>query len=67
MADIGKGNVDKTRMIKERNAQSQKMLSIAKETHTVRTGMEFTHVLLMHKQCPSDDCQELKHLEGATG
>ena len=43
------------------------MLNIAKERHAVRTAMDLSKLLLMHKQCLSDARQELKNLKRAEG
>ena len=67
LAGIGKGNVDRTTIMKERNAQNQKILNISKERHAVRTEMDLSKRLLMHKQCLSDACQELKTLKRTEG
>ena len=65
LVEMGKGNVDRSTVMKERNAHYQKMLNIAKETHAVRIEMDLSKLLLMHKQCLSDACQELKSLKRA--
>ena len=57
LAEIGKGNVERTTIMKERNAQKQKMLNIAKERHAVRTAMALSKLLLIYKQCLSNACQ----------
>ena len=62
MAEIGKGNVERTTIMKERNAQSEKMLNIATVRHAVRTEMDLSKLLLMHKKSLSDACQDLKIL-----
>ena len=40
VAEIGKGNVERTTIMKERNAQSENMLNIATVRHAVRTEMD---------------------------
>ena len=67
VAEIGKGNVERTTIMKERNAQSEKMLNIAAVRHAVRTEMDLSKLLLMHKKSLSDACQELKTLQGTEG
>ena len=67
LAEMGKGNVDRTAIMKERNAQNQEMLNIEKEKHAVRTKMDLSKLLLVHKQCLSDACQELKTLKRTEG
>ena len=63
LAEMGKGNVDRTAIMKERNAQNQEMFNIEKEKHAVRKEMDLSKLLLVHKQCLSDACQELKTLK----
>ena len=67
LAETGKVNVNRTTIMKERNAQNQKMLDIAKEGHAVRTEMDLSKLLLMHNQCLSDACQEFKTLKRTEG
>ena len=62
VADIQKGNVERTTILKERNAQSEMMLNIATVRHAVRTVMDLSKLFLMHKKSLSDTCQELKTL-----
>ena len=44
VAEIGKGNVERTTIMKERNAQSEKMLNIATVRQAVRTEMDLSQV-----------------------
>ena len=67
VADIQKGNVERTTILKERNAQSEKMLNIATVRHDVRTEMDLSKLLIMHKKSLSEACQELKTLQGTEG
>ena len=67
VAKIRKGNFDRTTIMKERNAQNEKMPNISKERHAKRTDTDFSKVLLLHKQCLSDACQELKSLKRTEG
>ena len=67
VAEIGKGNVERTTIMKERNAQSEKMLNIATVRHDVRTEMDLSKLLIMHKKSLSEACQELKTLQGTEG
>ena len=67
VAEIGKGNVERTTIMKERNAQSETMLIIATVKHAVRTEMDLSKSLHMHKKSLSDACQELKTLQGTEG
>ena len=67
VAEIGKGNVERTTIMKERNAQSETMLNIATVRHAVRTEMKLSKLLLMHKKSWSDVYQELKTLQGIEG
>ena len=67
VADIQKGNVERTTILKERNAQSEMMLNIATVRHAVRTEMDLSKLLCMHKKSLSDACLELKTLQGTEG
>jgi hypothetical protein len=67
LAEIGKGNVERTTIMKERNAQSDKMLNIATVRHAVRTEMDLSKSLHMHKKSLSDAGQELKTLQRTEG
>ena len=67
VAEIGKGNVERITIMKERNAQSEKMLNIAAVRHAVRTEMDLSKLLLMHKKSWSNVYQELKTLQGTEG
>ena len=67
VTEIGKGNVERTTIMKERNAQSETMLNIATVRHAVRTEMKLSKLLLMHKKSWSDVYQELKTLQGIEG
>jgi hypothetical protein len=60
VAKIGKGNVGRTTIMKERNTQSETMLNIAAVRHAIRTEMDLSKLLLMYKKSLSDACQELK-------
>ena len=51
------------KIMKEWNEQSEKILNIARERRAVRTEMNFSKVLLIHKQSQSRDCQELLVLQ----
>ena len=44
VAEIGKGNVERTTIMKERNAQSEKMLNIATVRQAVRTEIDLSQV-----------------------
>ena len=50
----------RTSIMKDRNAQSEKMLNIAAVRHAVRTEMDLSKLLLMHRKNLSDAWQELK-------
>ena len=67
LVEMGKGNFDSTTIMRARNAQNQKMLNIAKGRHSVRTEMELSNLLLMHKQCLTDAHQYLKTLKRTEG
>ena len=67
LAEMGKGNLDRTTIMEERNAQNKKMLNIAKERHAVGTEIDLSKLLLMYKQCLSDACQWLKILKRTEG
>ena len=67
VAEIGKGNFERTTNMKERNTQTEKMLTIAAVRHAVRTEMDLSKLLLMHKKSLSDAHQELKTLQGTEG
>ena len=67
VAEIGKGNVERTTIMKERNALGDKMLNIATVRHAARNEMDLSKFLLLHKKSLSDAHQELKTLQGTEG
>ena len=72
LEEIGRGNGERTRYMKERNdynevmiQQNAKMLKMADEKHAVRREMDLSKLLLMHKQSLHDAQQELKRLQAS--
>ena len=70
LEEIGRGNGDRSRYMKERNdsngvmiQQNAKVLKMADEKHALRREMDLSKLLLMHKQSLHDAWQELKRLQ----
>jgi hypothetical protein len=70
LEEIGIGNGETTRYMKERNdynevmiQQNSKMLKMADKKHVVRRVMDLSKLLLMPKQSLQDAQQELKRLQ----
>ena len=52
-------------MMKERNKQNGRIVSIASDNHAIRKEIDLTNLVTIHQQSLSDDRQELKHLKAS--
>ena len=65
IAELGRGNTEKLTLMKERNEQNERIVSMASEKHAIRKEIDLSKLVSMHRQSLSDARQELKALKAS--